>query len=169
MLVSAVHTAVDGNEPHVILWECDLGIHPNFQIISADAAHVLRDDRADLSVFHQCHHALPIRSLKVCACVTVIYKELRIAEAVFLCISAEIGFLIHNAVTVALRFIVTGQAAIQRGNFVRLLHSRFLHHLRTVCQDKVAVGHDHTLPSESISFTAFSVRVCFPSKLAVKR
>ena len=31
--------------------------------------------------------------MKVCACVTVIYKELRIAEAVFLCISAEIGFL----------------------------------------------------------------------------
>ena len=91
-----------GKEPHVILWECDLGIHPNFQIISTDAAHVLRDDRADLSVFHQCHHALPIRSLKVRACVTVIYKELRIAEAVFLCISAEIGFLIHNAVTVAL-------------------------------------------------------------------
>ena len=52
--------------------------------------------------FHQRHHALPIRSLKVRACVTVIYKELRIAEAVFLCISAEIGFLIHNAVTVAL-------------------------------------------------------------------
>ena len=102
MLVGTVHTAVDGNEPHVILWECDLGIHPNFQIISTDAAHVLRDDRADLPFFHQRHHALPIRSLKVCACVTVIYKELRIAEAVFLCISAEIGFLIHNAVTVAL-------------------------------------------------------------------
>ena len=64
LLVSAVHTAVDGNEPHVILRECDLGIHLNFQIISTDAAHVLRDDRADLSVFHQCHHALPIRSLK---------------------------------------------------------------------------------------------------------
>ena len=102
LLVSAVHTAVDGNEPHVILWECDLGIHPNFQIISTDAAHVLRDDRADLPFFHQRHHALPIRSLKVCACVTVIYKELRIAEAMLLCISAEIGFLIHNAVTVAL-------------------------------------------------------------------
>lgn len=102
LLVSAVHTAVDGNEPHGILRECDLGIHPHFQIISTDAAHVLRDDRTDLSVFHQRHHALPIRSLKVRARVTVIYKELRIAEAVFLCISAEIGFLIHNAVTVAL-------------------------------------------------------------------
>ena len=102
LLVGTVHTTIDGNEPHVILWECDLGIHPHFQIISADATHVLRDDRTDLSVFHQRHHALPIRSLKVCACVTVIHKELRIAEAVFLCISAEIGFLIHNAVTVAL-------------------------------------------------------------------
>lgn len=99
MLVGTVHTTIDGNEPHVILWECDLGIHPNFQIISTDAAH---DDRTDLSVFHQRHHALPIRSLNVRARVTVIYKELRIAEAVFLCISAEIGFLIHNAVTVAL-------------------------------------------------------------------
>ena len=102
MLVGTVHTTIDGNEPHVILWECDLGIHPNFQIISTDAAHVLRDDRTDLSVFHQRHHALPIQSLNVRARVTVIYKELRIAEAVFLCISAEIGFLIHNAVNVAL-------------------------------------------------------------------
>lgn len=102
LLVGTVHTAVDGNEPHVILWECDLGIHPNFQIISTDAAHALRDDRANLPFFHQRHHALPIRSLKVRARVTVIHKELRIAEAVFLCISAEIGFLIHNAVTVAL-------------------------------------------------------------------
>ena len=102
MLVGTVHTAVDGNEPHVILRECDLGIHPNFQIISTDAAHIFCDDRTDLSVFHQRHHALPIQSLKVRARVTVIYKELRIAEAVFLCISAEIGFLIHNAVTVAL-------------------------------------------------------------------
>ena len=37
--IGTVHTTVDGNEPHVILWECDLGIHSNFQIISTDAVH----------------------------------------------------------------------------------------------------------------------------------
>ena len=62
LLIGAVHTTVDGDEPDVILGECDLSVHPHFQIITTDAAHILRDDRADFPFIHQRHHALPIRS-----------------------------------------------------------------------------------------------------------
>ena len=65
LLIGAVHTAVDSNKPDIVLRECDLGIHSDFQIITTDAAHVLRNDRTDLSLFHQHHHTLPVGSLKV--------------------------------------------------------------------------------------------------------
>ena len=59
---------------------------------------------------------------------------------------------------------------VEHGTHDELMKKNGLYHkLFRIQQDKVAVGHDHTLPSESISFTAFSGRVCFPSKLAVKR
>ena len=36
LLIGAVHTTVDGDEPDVILGECDLSVHPHFQIITTD-------------------------------------------------------------------------------------------------------------------------------------
>ena len=140
----------------MILWESNLGIHPDFQIITANPTHVFGYDNADFAFIYQRHHALPIRPLEVRAGVAVIHKILNIPKSFFPCKPGEEGFLVHNGVAVPLLVIIAGEAAVKRCDFVRLFHRVSLHIRWAVCQNRVAAVHGFThlfvRPSASPSF-----------------
>ena len=72
----AVHTVVDGNEPNVCLRENHFRIVSDLEIVAAQTAHILDDDRSDLSILDQCHQARPIRPIEVRTAVPVIHEKL---------------------------------------------------------------------------------------------
>ena len=92
-LVRAVHTVVDGNEPHVSVGKNHLGIHADLQVVTSKAAHILDDNRSDLPVIHQIHQALPVRPVKRRSAVSVINEKGYVRESVIIGILLENRFL----------------------------------------------------------------------------
>ena len=54
--------------------EHDLGIHTHLQIITAKTGKVFHDDGINLAIAYTIHHLLESRSVKIAACVAIIYK-----------------------------------------------------------------------------------------------
>jgi hypothetical protein len=159
-LVGTIHTTVDCNEADIVLRKCNLGVHSYFQIVTPDPTHVFGYDDTNLAFVHKSHHALPIRSLKVRAGVPVIHKILDVPKAFFLSKLRQKCPLINDGIAVTLLVIVTGEAAIQCCDFVRLLHNIFLHIRWAVCQYKVAVGHKITHPFAHLPASPLFREVC---------
>lgn len=102
LLVCTVHTVVDGYEADISAGQNHLGVVAYFEVVSAQSAHILNDNRSDLTFVHQGHKPLPIRSVKVRTAVAIVYEELCVAEAVVICVFLQNGFLVYDGVAVSL-------------------------------------------------------------------
>ena len=89
LLIGAVHTAVHGDETDIVFGEKHFCVETDFQIVSADTAHILGDDNTDLIVLDQLNHSFPIGSVEVGTGVTIVYEKLDVAETLFLCVFFE--------------------------------------------------------------------------------
>lgn len=89
LLIGAVHAAVHGDETDIVFGEKHFRVKANFQIVSADTAHILGDDNANLVVLYQFDHAVPIGSVEVGTGVTIVHEKLDVAETLFLCVFFE--------------------------------------------------------------------------------
>ena len=54
----AVHAVVDGDEADSRFRELDLCVEAYVEVVPAEPAHILADDRPDQSIVHVCHHGL---------------------------------------------------------------------------------------------------------------
>lgn len=107
LLVGAVHTAVDSDEADIVFGEKHFRVKTDFQIISADTAHVFGNENTYLVVLHHADHALPIGSVEVSPGVAIVHEKLDIAETLFFSVSFENSLSIYNAVAITSKFIVT--------------------------------------------------------------
>ena len=87
-------------------------VHTYFQIVTPDPTHVFGYDDTNLAFVHKSHHALPIRSLKVRAGVSVIHEILNVPQAFFFCVLRQKCSLINDGIAVALLVIVAEETAI---------------------------------------------------------
>ena len=111
-LIGTVHTAIDGNEPDIVLREKDLRTETYFQIVSSDSAHAHGKKNTDLVCFYHGDHALPFRTVEVGTGKTVVHEKLDFAETLFFCVFLENRLLIDNAVALSCLLVITTQAAI---------------------------------------------------------
>ena len=81
-----IHAVVHGDESHIHAGEYDLCVVSNLQIVPAEAAHVLHNDRADLPRFHQGEQFLHRQTVEVGASIAVVHEESRAGEAVIVSI-----------------------------------------------------------------------------------
>ena len=93
LLVCAVHPAVDCYEAYIGIGEGNLGVVPNLEIISAESAHILDDDGADLSSVHICDQALEVRSVEVRSAPAIVHIELCVSKAIVICVLLQDRFL----------------------------------------------------------------------------
>ncbi len=105
---------------------------------------VVADLNADLTKFNQSDHPLPFGSIKVRAGVAVVNEKLDVFEFLFVCKSAEDGFLIRDGVTLVGQLILAAESAIDSCSFFRLPHVSVLLHGRAVCQYRIACIHCNT-------------------------
>ena len=89
LLIGAVHTAVHGDETDIVFGEKHFCVETDFQIVSADTAHILGDDNTDLIVLDRLNHSFPIGSVEVGTGVTIVHEKLDVAETLFLCVFFE--------------------------------------------------------------------------------
>jgi len=75
LLIGAVHAVVDGNESDICAGQYHLGVVAYLEVVSAQSAHVLYDDRTDLAFVHKGHKALPVRAVKVRAAVAIVHEK----------------------------------------------------------------------------------------------
>lgn len=106
-MVGAVDAVVDGDKTDVRTGKEHFRVVSDFEVVSAETAHVFDDDCADAAFFCKRNEALPVRAVEVRATVPVINEKLRVAEPVVVSVLLEYGFLILDTVAVALQFIVT--------------------------------------------------------------
>ena len=83
-LACAVHAVVDGNEPHIRLRECYLGVVSHLQIVPSETAQVLYDKRPDPAFIDHADEPLPIRSCEGGPTVAIVHEELGVAESVII-------------------------------------------------------------------------------------
>ena len=107
LLIGTVHTAVHSDEADIVFREKHFRVETDFQIVSADTAHILGDDDTNLIVLNQLNHSFPIGSVEVSPGVAIVYEKLDISETLFLCVFFENRLLIYNAVAIACQFVVT--------------------------------------------------------------
>lgn len=89
----AVHPIIDGNEMDVVHGENGLCELAYFQVIPAQAGHILDDDRGDFPCLHQGHHLLEPIPVHGDAGNAVIHKNADIFKLVTFRIIREQGFL----------------------------------------------------------------------------
>lgn len=142
LLIGAVHAAVHGDETDIVFGEKHFRVETDFQIVSANTAHVLGDDDTDLIVLNQLNHSFPIWSVEVGTGVTIVHEKLDVSETLFLCVFFENRLLIDNAVALSCEFVITTESTVDRSNFVRLpIHVLFLLNRRAVCQHRIACSN----------------------------
>lgn len=116
LLIGTVYAVVDGDEADISAGQNYLGVVTHLEVISAQSAHVLDNDSANLTLVHKGHQALPIRAVKVGSGVAIVHEEHGVAETVAISVLLQNGFLVDNGVAVTLQLIITGQAAVQGGD-----------------------------------------------------
>jgi len=112
-IIIAVIVIVDSNEPDTQQGENLLHVFAHTDIITAKTGKVFHDDGINLAIAHTIHHLLESRSVKIAACVAVIYKihHRHILQAFFAGdIPLDQFFLVLNAV--ALILAIFAQVAI---------------------------------------------------------
>ena len=98
LLIGAVHAAVHGDETDIVFGKKHFRVETDFQIVSADTAHILGDDDTNLIVLDQLNHSFPIGSVEVGTGITIVDEKLDVSETLFLCVFFENRLLIDNAV-----------------------------------------------------------------------
>ena len=63
-LYRRVHVVVDCDEPHIVLHEHDVRIHPHLQIVPAQPGHILDNDRPHLAGFDHLLHLAKTRPIE---------------------------------------------------------------------------------------------------------
>ena len=79
----------------------------DFQIVSADTAHVLSNKNTNSVILYQFDHSLPLGSVEIRSRVPVIHEKFDITKFLVLCVLFEDGSLIYNGVALTFLFIVT--------------------------------------------------------------
>ena len=83
----AVHAVVDGNEPHIVAGEDDVGVLAYGQIVTTEAAEVFAEPAAHQSLLYQFKALLYARALKVRAGIAVVNQHFQVCVAMILCVS----------------------------------------------------------------------------------
>ena len=91
-----------------MLAEKDLGIKPCLQIISADAAHILDNDRTDPARFDIGNHPLPFGAFKITAGPAVVCVVFAVSESVLFCEISKNAFLRNDRIAFAGKLVVAG-------------------------------------------------------------
>lgn len=79
---------------------------------------ILYDNGPDQPFIDHGTEPVPGWPIEGCAAVPVIHETLGVGEAVVIGVLLQDGFLVQNGIAVPLQFIVTGEAAVQSGNFL---------------------------------------------------
>ena len=96
--------------------------------VTPQAGVILDDQSADEALFRQLHNLRERRSCEVRTRPAIVNEHTGVPEAIFLCVLFEDGSLILDGPRQAILFIVTGQAAVQGCDFIRLFcHSSPFH------------------------------------------
>lgn len=104
--IVSIHIIIDCNEADIFLWKHYLGIKSDLKIVSSETAHILYDDRTDISCFNLCQQSLKSRAIKVTPGVSVVGEVLDANEAVFSSVFLQIAFLIGYAIGFALLLVI---------------------------------------------------------------
>lgn len=92
-LIGTVYTVVDGDEADIVVWKHHLRVHTYLQIVPTQPAHILHDDGADTAFVDHAEQALPVRTIRICSAVTIVYEISRIGESVIVGILFQDSFL----------------------------------------------------------------------------
>lgn len=119
-LIGTVHTAIDGNEPDIVLREKDLRTETYFQIVSSDSAHAHGKKNTDLVCFYHGDHALPFRTVEVGTGKTVVHEKLDFAETLFFCVFLENRLL---------------ESGLSRGDYPNYIFFECVNYPLSICSD----------------------------------
>ena len=92
--LGAVDAVVDGDEPHALVGEHDLGVEANLEIVPPEAAHVLDDDRADVARLDLPHHGGEAWAVEIDAAVAVVSEVPEVGKALLTGVGFEVSLLI---------------------------------------------------------------------------
>ena len=92
--LGAVDAVVDGDEPHALVWEHDLGVEANLEIVPPKAAHVLNDDRSNVARLNLPHHGGEAWTVKIYAAVAVVSEVPEVGKALLTGVGFEVSLLI---------------------------------------------------------------------------
>ena len=73
----------------------------------------------DFALVYKSHQALPVRAVEVGAAVSIVNKIQGVSEAVVISVLLEDSLLIQYGIAIPLKFIVTGETAVQSRDFIR--------------------------------------------------
>lgn len=104
--IVAVDSVADGDEAYSEFSEKDFRIKTGLQIISANSAHVLRQNQSHFSGFDIGNQPLPCKTLKIASGPSVIGVVDAVSIPVVRGIAFEIFFLIDDRITVSSQVIV---------------------------------------------------------------
>ena len=90
----AVDAVVDGDEPHALVREHDLGVETHLEIVPSEAAHVLDDDRPNVARLNLPHHGGEARTVKIDAAVAVVGEVPEVGKPLLTGVGFEVGLLI---------------------------------------------------------------------------
>ncbi len=110
--VFGVHAVIHGDETDIPAGKHDLRVMPDLQVIPAEPAHILHDDRANLSRFHQGEHFLHGGTVEVGAGIAVIHEEANVTETMIFCVFLEQGALVLNGIGLAIQVVFIAESAI---------------------------------------------------------
>lgn len=101
-LICTVYTVIDGDEADIVVRENHLRVHTHLKIVPSQSAHIFHDNGTDTPFVDHTEQALPVRTIKICSAVTIVYEISRIGESVIVGILFQNSFLVHDAVAFTL-------------------------------------------------------------------
>ena len=97
ILPRRVNAVVDGDIADVVLREDDLDELAGFQVITAQARQVLRDDSSHMARLHLLEHGLQALAVEADAGKAVVHKKARVQKMMLVCVPLEDDLLILDA------------------------------------------------------------------------
>ena len=93
-LICAVHTVIDGDKADIVVREHHLRVHTDLKIITPETAHILDDDRADLSLVDERNEPSPIGTVEVRAGLNISNALCNLMNVVFIALGHAVGIII---------------------------------------------------------------------------
>lgn len=82
----AVHAVVDGNEPHIVAGEDDVGVLAYGQIVTTEAAEVFAEPAAHQALLDEFKALLYAWALEIRTGITVIHQHFQVRVAMISCV-----------------------------------------------------------------------------------